>query len=239
MSMIYSQSLTRLRSAGGERGGWHRRLPRRPRASGADHAQRAEPGSRTADDERRAAHRRPPAHHPQPRAAAGPRGVRRGQLDARPARHPGAARSTRTVQAAPFAAMWITGRRATDSAGVLLYLHGGGFVFGSRKTHRHFVAALSVTTGRPAFLVDYRRAPEHPFPAAADDALAAYRWLLATGYRPGADRGRRRLGRRAPHRGPARGPVPAPAADAGRGRAVLPVPRPDRRRARRPGRGAA
>ena len=79
--------------------------------------------------------------------------------------------------------VWITGRRADDSAGVLLHLHGGGFIFGSRKTHRHFVAALSVATGRSAFLLDYRRAPEHPFPAAADDALAAYRWLLASGYR--------------------------------------------------------
>jgi epsilon-lactone hydrolase len=81
--------------------------------------------------------------------------------------------------------VWVTGRGAGESAGVLLYLHGGGFVFGSPRTHRHFVAALSITTGRPAFLVDYRRAPEHPFPAAADDALAAYRWLLASGYRPG------------------------------------------------------
>ncbi len=80
--------------------------------------------------------------------------------------------------------VWVTGRRADDRAGVLLYLHGGGFVFGSRKTHRHFVAALSAATGRPAFLLDYRRAPEHPFPAAADDAVAAYRWLLAAGYRP-------------------------------------------------------
>jgi acetyl esterase/lipase len=80
--------------------------------------------------------------------------------------------------------VWVTGRRADDRAGVLLYLHGGGFVFGSRKTHRHFVAALSAATGRPALLLDYRRAPEHPFPAAADDAIAAYRWLLAAGYRP-------------------------------------------------------
>jgi acetyl esterase/lipase len=79
--------------------------------------------------------------------------------------------------------VWITGRGADERAGVLLHLHGGGFVFGSRRTHRHFVAALSAAAGRPAFLVDYRRAPEHPFPAAADDAVAAYRWLLASGYR--------------------------------------------------------
>ncbi len=91
----------------------------------------------------------------------------------------------RPVKENGLSGIWITGRRADESAGVLLYLHGGGFVFGSRKTHRHFVAALSAATGRPAFLVDYRRAPEHPFPAAADDALAAYRYLLAAGYRPG------------------------------------------------------
>jgi len=82
--------------------------------------------------------------------------------------------------------VWIAGRGAHRANGVLLYLHGGGFVFGSRRTHRHLVAAISSATGRPAFLVDYRRAPEHPFPAAADDALAAYRWLLAQGYPPAA-----------------------------------------------------
>ena len=80
--------------------------------------------------------------------------------------------------------LWITGRGAEPANGVVLYLHGGGFVFGSRRTHRHLVAALSSATGRPAFLVDYRRAPEHPFPAAADDVLAAYRWLLSTGHAP-------------------------------------------------------
>jgi epsilon-lactone hydrolase len=80
--------------------------------------------------------------------------------------------------------LWLTGRGADPANGVVLYLHGGGFVFGSRRTHRHLAAALSLATGRPAFLVDYRRAPEHPFPAAADDALAAYRWLLRTGHTP-------------------------------------------------------
>jgi acetyl esterase/lipase len=80
--------------------------------------------------------------------------------------------------------LWITGRRSSQANGVVLYLHGGGFVFGSLRTHKHLVAALSAATGRPAFLVDYRRAPEHPFPAAADDALAGYRWLLTNGHAP-------------------------------------------------------
>jgi epsilon-lactone hydrolase len=82
--------------------------------------------------------------------------------------------------------LWLTGRGADPANGVVLYLHGGGFVFGSLRTHRHLAAALSVSTGRPVFLVEYRRAPEHPFPAAADDALAAYRWLLKTGHAPEA-----------------------------------------------------
>jgi len=79
---------------------------------------------------------------------------------------------------------WVTGRGAGRAAGIVLYLHGGGFAFGSPRTHRHLAAALSAATGRPTFLLDYRRAPEHPFPAAADDALAAYRWLLSAGYGP-------------------------------------------------------
>lgn len=89
-----------------------------------------------------------------------------------------------TVTDSHLRGVWISGRGADASAGVLLYLHGGGFVFGSQRTHRHFVAALSSASGRPALLLDYRRAPEHPFPAAADDAVAAYRWLLAQGYSP-------------------------------------------------------
>ncbi len=81
---------------------------------------------------------------------------------------------------------WLTGRGADPANGVVLYLHGGGFMFGSRRTHRHLAAALSAATGRPVFLADYRRAPEHPFPAAADDVLACYRWLLRTGHAPGS-----------------------------------------------------
>lgn len=88
------------------------------------------------------------------------------------------------VDDGPVRGVWVTGRDATHDQGVLLYLHGGGFVFGSRRTHKHLAAAVSAAAGRPALLLDYRRAPEHPFPAAADDALAGYRWLLAQGYPP-------------------------------------------------------
>ena len=57
---------------------------------------------------------------------------------------------------------------------VIFYLHGGGYVFGSPRTHRAMVAHLAVRTGLRATLPRYRLAPEHPFPAALDDALAAY-----------------------------------------------------------------
>jgi acetyl esterase/lipase len=80
--------------------------------------------------------------------------------------------------------LWVAARNADEAAGVILYLHGGGFVFGGTRTHRHLLAALSVASGLPGLLLDYRRAPEHPFPAAADDAVAAYRWLLDQGFTP-------------------------------------------------------
>ena len=93
------------------------------------------------------------------------------------------ARGTRlqSVAGAGVRGLWVAARNAEEGAGALLYLHGGGFVLGGTRTHRHFVAALSAACGLPALLVDYRRAPEHPFPAAADDALAGYRWLLEQG----------------------------------------------------------
>jgi epsilon-lactone hydrolase len=79
---------------------------------------------------------------------------------------------------------WVAARNADEGAGALLYLHGGGFLFGGLRTHRHLVAALSAACGLPALLLDYRRAPEHPFPAAADDAVAGYQWLLDQGFAP-------------------------------------------------------
>jgi phosphinothricin tripeptide acetyl hydrolase len=67
---------------------------------------------------------------------------------------------------------------------VLFYLHGGGYVIGSPRSHRHLAAALARAAGTRALLLDYRLAPEHPFPAALDDAVAAYEWLLADGIAP-------------------------------------------------------
>ena len=67
---------------------------------------------------------------------------------------------------------------------VVLYLHGGGYVIGSPRSHRHLAAAIALAGAASTLLLDYRLAPEHPFPAAVDDAVAAYRWLLDQGVDP-------------------------------------------------------
>lgn len=67
---------------------------------------------------------------------------------------------------------------------VLLYLHGGGFVYGWNRVHRRMASYLACKMGIPALGVEYRLAPEHPFPAGLDDCTAAFRWLLKQGYAP-------------------------------------------------------
>ncbi len=76
-----------------------------------------------------------------------------------------------------------TPMNARDAA--LLYLHGGGYVIGSLDSHRHLAAEAGRAAGIAALALDYRLAPEHPFPAAVDDALAGYRFLLGRGISPG------------------------------------------------------
>lgn len=71
---------------------------------------------------------------------------------------------------------------AAETGPLILYLHGGGYIFGSPRTHRALLATLSARTGCPALLPEYRKAPEHAFPAALDDALAVYRQVM---HRPG------------------------------------------------------
>ncbi|GAA1960879.1 alpha/beta hydrolase [Kitasatospora viridis] len=73
---------------------------------------------------------------------------------------------------------------ADDAAGTILYFHGGSFVFGSPETALSLTGNLVARTGLRAFSVDYRLAPEHPFPAAIEDTLAAYRALLDDGVDP-------------------------------------------------------
>jgi acetyl esterase/lipase len=69
--------------------------------------------------------------------------------------------------------------RSGPVSSIVLYLHGGGYIFGSPQTHRQVLIAMAEAFRAPAFGLDYRLAPEHPFPAAVDDAAKAYRWLLA------------------------------------------------------------
>src|SRR6202043_1733838 len=70
-------------------------------------------------------------------------------------------------------------------AAATLYLHGGGFVIGSLDSHRHLAAEAARAAGGMALALDYRLAPEPPFPAPVEDALAAYRFLLSSGFGPG------------------------------------------------------
>ncbi|MGW3540281.1 alpha/beta hydrolase [Nocardia niigatensis] len=99
-------------------------------------------------------------------AQRGPRGtqIERVELGGRPAEH-------------------VTVGPVSDSATVL-YLHGGGYTVGSPATHRGLAGFLALETGCAVKVLDYRLAPEHPFPAALEDAEAAFLELVAFGYRP-------------------------------------------------------
>lgn len=82
-----------------------------------------------------------------------------------------------------IAGEWVSSPDA-DPQRVLLYLHGGAYIMGSCDSHRELVARICAASGVRTLLIEYRLAPEHVFPAALEDALAAYRWLLANGTRP-------------------------------------------------------
>ena len=90
---------------------------------------------------------------------------------------------TRRVVAAPVYGEW---HRATDAeAGrTILYLHGGGYVFGSPRSHSAFTYALAKEARAELFSLEYRMAPKHTFPAAVDDAVACYEWMLEDGHDP-------------------------------------------------------
>lgn len=84
----------------------------------------------------------------------------------------------------PVSGEWVRAPAAKDGAGVVLVLHGSGYLLCSSRTHRGFASYLSQYSSMPAFVNNYRLAPNHPFPAAEDDAMAAYRWLHAQGHDP-------------------------------------------------------
>jgi acetyl esterase/lipase len=87
------------------------------------------------------------------------------------------------VDAGGVRAEWITAPGAAADRAIV-YLHGGGYVLGSIHSHRDMCERLSRAAQARVLSLDYRLAPEHPFPAAVDDARAAYLWLLAQGFSP-------------------------------------------------------
>ena len=84
------------------------------------------------------------------------------------------------VDAGGVAAEFVAAPGADDGR-CILYLHGGGYTIGNVDTHRALTYNLSKASGARVLSMDYRLAPEHPFPAAVDDAVAGYRWLLERG----------------------------------------------------------
>ena len=77
-------------------------------------------------------------------------------------------------------AEWISAPESQENR-VILYLHGGGYLFGSARTHRVMLAHMARASKARVLALDYRLAPEIPFPAPVEDSVSAYRWLLAEG----------------------------------------------------------
>lgn len=77
-----------------------------------------------------------------------------------------------------------TSTPGADPAYILLFLHGGGYISGSIASHRHMIAQAGREAGVRTLALGYRLAPEHPFPAALEDTISGYRWLLAHGFAP-------------------------------------------------------
>ncbi len=82
-----------------------------------------------------------------------------------------------SVNAGGVPSEWVEAAGASRDRAIL-YIHGGAYVSCSPRTHRRLTSALSKQTKARVLAIDYRLGPEHPFPAAVDDALDAYRWLL-------------------------------------------------------------
>ena len=121
-----------------------------------------------------------------------PRGVRMLQRVTEPGRRVPILRGSvvEHLRVAGVPAEWVRGPRALGAAAhardqaVVLYLHGGGYVFGSPRTHRNLVSRISHVTGLPVLSLDYRLPPVAILPAPIEDALAAYRHLLDEGHAP-------------------------------------------------------
>jgi monoterpene epsilon-lactone hydrolase len=86
-----------------------------------------------------------------------------------------------TIEGIP--AEWITAPNALENR-VFLYLHGGAYIMGSCNTHRYLASKLSRSTAARVLVPEYRLAPENPYPAAIEDAVRVYRWLISSGFAP-------------------------------------------------------
>ncbi|KAF7190088.1 Esterase [Pseudocercospora fuligena] len=91
---------------------------------------------------------------------------------------PGVTYESATVAGRP--AIWIRPEGASPTH-AMLYMHGGGYSFGSTQSHRKFSAHLAKACNTPALSIDYRLTPEHPYPAPLDDCVNAYKYLLDQG----------------------------------------------------------
>jgi len=89
----------------------------------------------------------------------------------------------RIVDAGGVPSEWLIPDQACEDK-ILLYMHGGAFLSGSSKTHRPFVSKIAYLSRTCALSINYRLAPENPFPAGLDDCITAYRWLLQSGFLP-------------------------------------------------------
>jgi len=96
---------------------------------------------------------------------------------------PVAAIRSEPVEAAGVPAEWIVPRQV-PTKGVVLYLHGGSFISGSIASHRTLAGNVAIASRTRVLLIDYRLAPEHPFPEGLEDAAAAYEWILSQGIDP-------------------------------------------------------
>lgn len=81
-------------------------------------------------------------------------------------------------------AEWLVPAGIDTEAPVILYLHGGGYISGSTLSHRDLAGRLAKAAGARCLVLDYRLAPEAPFPAALEDSISCWRWLLKQGVRP-------------------------------------------------------
>jgi len=109
-------------------------------------------------------------------------GERRQRLDALGEQYPLPADVRVEAAAANGVSAEWTATPEADSEKVILYLHGGGYTTGSLKSHRHMVAQAGREARARTMALDYRLAPEHPFPAAVEDAVIGYRFLLSRGF---------------------------------------------------------